>query len=148
MRLSKFLAISSLMIFSSSLIAGEVRLSCSAASESYGPSWTGNKYTAQITTTIIEINNHVFITLSGDPNFIIGATSVSNEKFFANNYSTKNKYILEVGEIRGMNSTKITLDRVTGDLDVYSRVYVEELKEISTWRIYGKCKLSNSQRLF
>ena len=148
MNLSKLLAISLLMIFSTSLIAGEVRLSCNATSESYGSDWTGNRFTAQITTTITEINGQVFITLSGNPNFIISAASISDEQFSGGNYSTKNTYILEVKEKRGRNSTKLTLDRVTGDMDVYSRVYIEELKEMSTWRIYGKCKPSSSQRLF
>lgn len=128
--------------------ASEKRLTCNATSESYGSDYSGNKKTAQITVTIIEIDKFISIALSGNPNFVVAAATVNDNQFQSSNFSGPNAYFIEIKEKSSGNFTRIKLDRINGDLDVYSRVYIEQLREFGTWQIYGQCKLTNQQRKF
>jgi hypothetical protein len=137
-----------LILFSSFSNATEKRLTCNATSESYGSDYSGEKKSAQITVTIVEVDKFISIALSGNPNFVVAAFTVNDNKFQSSNYSTSNAYFIETRERVSGNFTRLKLDRVNGDLDVYSRVYVEQLREFTTWQIYGRCKVANQQRQF
>jgi len=144
----KNLLVLALILFTSFSYAAEKRLTCNATSESYGSDYSGDKKTAQITVTIVEIDKFLSIALSGNPNFVVAALTVSDDKFQSSNYSTPNSYFIETKERASGSFTRLKLDRVNGDLDVYSRVYVEQLRDFTTWQIYGRCKVANQQRQF
>jgi hypothetical protein len=144
----KNLIVVALILFSSLSNAAEKRLTCNATSESYGSDYSGEKKSAQITVTIVEIDKFISIALSGNPNFVVAALTVNDNQFQSSNYSSPNAYFIETRERASGSFTRLKLDRVNGDLDVYSRVYVEQLREFTTWQIYGRCKVANQQRQF
>jgi len=144
----KSLIVIALILFSSFSNAAEKRLTCNATSESYGSDYSGEKKSAQIIVTIVEIDKFISIALSGNPNFVVAALTVNDNQFQSSNYSSPNAYFIETRERDSGSFTRLKLDRVNGDLDVYSRVYVEQLREFTTWQIYGRCKVANQQRQF
>jgi hypothetical protein len=143
---SKFIIFSLFFLISFSVFSSETKLMCDVKSQSSSSDWSGDPKFGQVTLTIYDTNKGVSITLNGDPSFTVGAMGFSTDKFEGINLSSKNRYHLETKEKFGRNSTILDLDRVSGFVDVYSLVYSGV--EMVTWRITGKCKLMNQQKMF